>query len=153
MIALLAILVGSLCSGFAGVYFEKILKNTAHGNKSIWLRNIQLGFFGFIIGIIGMFVKDGGEIQEKGMLYGYNNLVWCVVSLQAFSGLVVALVLTYADNVLKGFATSLSIILACVVSTYLFDFIITMQFAVGTVLVLVAVILYALPKSLLSYIL
>ncbi len=35
-----AVLMASLTSGFAGVYFEKILKT---GVTSVWIRNIQLG--------------------------------------------------------------------------------------------------------------
>ena len=39
-IGLVAVLFACCSSGFAGVYFEKILKGT---KPSIWLRNIQLG--------------------------------------------------------------------------------------------------------------
>jgi UDP-sugar transporter A1/2/3 len=35
-----AVLVACFSSGFAGVYFEKILKET---KQSVWVRNIQLG--------------------------------------------------------------------------------------------------------------
>jgi len=35
-----AVLMSAMTSGFAGVYFEKILKT---GPTSVWLRNIQLG--------------------------------------------------------------------------------------------------------------
>jgi len=35
-----AVLSSTLTSGFAGVYFEKILKT---GPTSVWIRNIQLG--------------------------------------------------------------------------------------------------------------
>lgn len=35
-----AVLASTLTSGFAGVYFEKILKT---GPTSVWMRNIQLG--------------------------------------------------------------------------------------------------------------
>jgi UDP-sugar transporter A1/2/3 len=35
-----AVLMASLTSGFAGVYFEKILKTSV---TSVWIRNIQLG--------------------------------------------------------------------------------------------------------------
>lgn len=39
-----------------------------------------------------------------------------VLSPQALGGLVVAVVIKYADNILKGFATSLSIIISALIS-------------------------------------
>lgn len=39
-VGVIAILIACISSGFAGVYFEKILKET---KLSIWVRNIQLG--------------------------------------------------------------------------------------------------------------
>ena len=42
------------------------------------------------------------QLQEKGFLFGYNNLVWAVVANQACGGLLVAMVIKYADNILKG---------------------------------------------------
>ncbi len=39
-VGLVAVLVACCSSGFAGVYFEKILKET---KQSVWVRNIQLG--------------------------------------------------------------------------------------------------------------
>ena len=76
------------------------------------------------------------------MLHGYNNLVWIVVAMQAFGGLLVAVVVKYADNILKGFATSLAIIVSCVVSIYMFNFVLSVQFVFGTALVMVAIYLY-----------
>jgi len=66
--------------------------------------------------------------------------------MQAFGGLLVAVVVKYADNILKGFATSLAIIVSCVVSVFLWGFVISAQFALGTSLVLGAVYMYSLPK-------
>lgn len=39
-VGLMAVLMACVSSGFAGVYFEKILKES---KQSVWLRNIQLG--------------------------------------------------------------------------------------------------------------
>jgi UDP-sugar transporter A1/2/3 len=55
----------------------------------------------------------------------------------------VAVVVKYADNVLKGFATSLSIIISSLVSLYFFnDIHLNAAFAVGSVVVLAAVYVY-----------
>lgn len=42
----------------------------------------------------------------------------CLLFLQALGGLVIAAVIKYADNILKGFATSLSIILSTLISYF-----------------------------------
>ena len=139
LLGLCAVIVSCLSSGFAGVYFEKMLKGSS---SSVWLRNVQLGMFGSVTALIGMLLKDGALVHEKGLLFGYNWLVLVVVSQQAVGGLIVAVVVKYADNILKGFATSLSIILSCIASVFLFDYVISLKFAVGAVLVIVAIYLY-----------
>ena len=142
LVGLLAVIASSICSGFAGVYFEKILK----GSKgTIWLRNIQMGIFGVILGFLGMLLNDGAKVRQKGFLFGYTTTVWTVIGMQAFGGLLVAVVVKYADNILKGFATSFSIILSCVVSIYLFNFNLSVQFVLGAVLVMAAIYFYGRP--------
>lgn len=137
---LIAVIISCFMSGFAGVYFEKILKGT---RQSVWLRNVQLGFLGVIIGFITMYIKDGAKVQEKGFFFGYDGVVWFVVCLQSFGGLLVAVVVKYADNILKGFATSAAIIVSCVASMYFFDFQLSLQFTVGALLVMIAVYMYS----------
>ena len=141
---LVAVIISCVSSGFAGVYFEKILKGT---QGSIWLRNIQLGLFGMLTGILGIWAKDGYAVIEKGFFFGYTKYVWLVIAMQAFGGLLVAVVVKYADNILKGFATSFSIIISTVVSVYLFGFAVNLQFMVGAGLVIVAIYLYSQPKQ------
>lgn len=46
----------------------------------------------------------------------YNYAAWMAVLLNSMGGLVVAMVVKYADNVVKGFATSVSIVLTALVS-------------------------------------
>ncbi|XP_019357222.1 PREDICTED: UDP-N-acetylglucosamine transporter isoform X1 [Gavialis gangeticus] len=139
-VGLMAVLIACFSSGFAGVYFEKILKET---KQSVWIRNIQLGFFGSIFGLMGVYIYDGELISKNGFFQGYNKLTWTVVVLQALGGLVIAAVIKYADNILKGFATSLSIILSTLISYFwLQDFVPTSVFFFGAILVIAATFLY-----------
>lgn len=126
-------------SGFAGIYFEKMLKTS---DLSVWMRNIQLSLLSLPLSLITAFANDGSAISEKGFFYGYDWFIYFLVLLQACGGLIVAVVVKYADNILKGFATSLAIVLSCVVSIYLFSFVLTAQFAFGTLLVIISVFLY-----------
>ncbi|XP_055540966.1 UDP-N-acetylglucosamine transporter [Wyeomyia smithii] len=126
-------------SGFAGIFFEKMLKGA---DISIWMRNIQLSLFSLPFGLLTCYVYDGGKISSNGFFYGYDGFIWYLIALQAGGGLIVAVVVKYADNILKGFATSLAIIISCVASMYLFDFNLTLQFTVGAALVIGSVFLY-----------
>ncbi|KAL1270277.1 hypothetical protein QQF64_032566, partial [Cirrhinus molitorella] len=141
---LVSVIVSCLSSGFAGVYFEKILKGSS---ASVWMRNIQLGIFGTLLGLLGMWWNDGAAIAEKGFLFGYTPMVWGVIFNQAFGGLLVAVVVKYADNILKGFATSFSIIVSTITSVYLFGFHVDLIFTLGAGLVIGAVYMYSLPKA------
>uniref|UniRef100_A0A8D3DIB1 Solute carrier family 35 member 2 n=1 Tax=Scophthalmus maximus TaxID=52904 RepID=A0A8D3DIB1_SCOMX len=144
MVGLVAVVISCLSSGFAGVYFEKILKGSS---ASVWVRNVQLGIFGTALGMLGLWWNDGAAVAEHGFLFGYTNMVWCVIFNQAFGGLLVAVVVKYADNILKGFATSFSIIVSTVLSIYLFSFHVDLLFTVGAGLVIGAVYMYSLPKA------
>ncbi|CAM9142654.1 unnamed protein product [Lampetra planeri] len=144
MVGLVAVVISCLSSGFAGVYFEKILKGSS---ASVWVRNVQLGIFGMALGMLGLWWNDGAAVAEHGFLFGYSGMVWCVILNQAFGGLLVAVVVKYADNILKGFATSFSIIVSTVMSIYLFGFHVDLLFTMGAGLVISAVYMYSLPKS------
>ncbi|VDM25848.1 unnamed protein product [Toxocara canis] len=70
-----------------------------------------------------VWLYDSEKVNENGFFQGYNNIIWIVVILQAYGGLVIALVVKYADNILKGFAVSLSIIISSFISYwFLHDF-------------------------------
>ena len=139
IVGLLAVIVSCLSSGFAGVYVEKMIKG---GGASLWMRNIQLSLFGSLTAVLGMMINDGGAVMSLGFFYGYNFLVFFVVFQQALGGLIVSVVMKYADNILKGFSTSLSIIISCVVSVFVFSFVISTYFVIGCSFVLIAIYLY-----------
>ncbi|KAI9299341.1 nucleotide-sugar transporter, partial [Cunninghamella echinulata] len=111
--------------------------------NQLWIRNLQMSFFSIILGLVFVvFLQDGRTIIERGFFVNYNSLTWLVISIQAFGGLVVALVVKYADNILKGFATSISIILSSLVSIWLFNFSLSGTFVLGATFVIYATYLY-----------
>jgi len=139
LVGLVAVLSACLVSGLAGVYFEKVLKGST---ISLWMRNVQLALIGGVVGVVGAYAKDGTAIAAGGFFQGYDTVVALVVCLQAAGGLLVAMVIKYADNILKGFATSISVVLTCTVSYFLFGTSVTAVFGLGAALVLLAVWLY-----------
>ncbi|XP_066593160.1 UDP-N-acetylglucosamine transporter isoform X2 [Prorops nasuta] len=86
-------------SGFAGVYFEKILKGS---DISVWMRNVQLSLLSLPFGFITCFLNDGDIIRKQGFFFGYDAFIYYLIVLQAGGGLIVAMVVKYADNILKG---------------------------------------------------
>ncbi|KAJ2234288.1 UDP-galactose transporter Gms1 [Coemansia sp. RSA 1722] len=138
-LGLAAVILACVLSGLAGVYFEKVLKGTS---KSVWIRNVQLALFSMAPAAVGVLWVDGPGVRRDGFLYGYDKWTWLAISFQALGGLVVAVVVKYADNILKGFATSVSIVLSCLASVVLFDFHVSFMFVVGAMLVIYATYLY-----------
>eukprot|EP01126_Amoeba_proteus_P045399 TRINITY_DN5078_c0_g2_i3.p1 TRINITY_DN5078_c0_g2~~TRINITY_DN5078_c0_g2_i3.p1 ORF type:complete len:294 (+),score=26.82 TRINITY_DN5078_c0_g2_i3:122-1003(+) len=138
-----AVLTATITSGLAGTYFEKILKESP---VSVWMRNLQLGSIGMIVSLL-IVLGDHQQMygsDEKGFFFGWNYVVIAVAVNQALSGFIVALVVKYADNILKGFAVSFSIILSSLVSIFLFDFVVSFYFLSGSILVMFSLYLYQL---------
>lgn len=52
----LAVLVAAVLSGFAGVYFERILKNS---KSTVWMRNIQMAFSSIGLALGGVYFSVG----------------------------------------------------------------------------------------------
>lgn len=138
----------SVTSGFAGVYFERILKST--NSLSVFARNLQLAFWTLLFSLIGMLFNNSGEILELGFFYGYTWVVWAIILISAFGGLLIAVVVKFTDNIAKGFATSISIIISCVISAIFFDFQVTTVFSIGATVVVASVLLYSEPDKLLA---
>lgn len=151
MLGFFMICLCSLSSGFSGVYFEKIVKSrTGKFTKqplSIWIRNFQLGIFGLAFSIMALFVQDWEQVATRGFFHGYDSVTMLIMAFQAFGGLLVGIVISYADNLLKGFATSLSIVLSSWLSYLFFDVVPSVELLIGCALVILATYLYSLPVS------
>ncbi|GMT08048.1 hypothetical protein PENTCL1PPCAC_30222 [Pristionchus entomophagus] len=149
IIGFIAVLTACVMSGFAGIYFEKILKGSS---VSIWVRNFQLAGPSIIFSLLFAFGKDNKLIFKDGfdpvsvgsnMMQGFDWAVWTTVAISALGGLIVAVVIKFADNILKAFATSFAIVLNCVLAYFLFSFRPTMLFVVGAAMVIGAVFCYS----------
>ncbi|CEF63155.1 UDP-galactose translocator [Strongyloides ratti] len=127
-------------SAFAGAYMEKCLKKS---DVDIWTQNIRLSLYGLAIGGGSMIIKDFNNIQEYGMFHGFDILVWILTAVNSVGGLLIALVMKYADNILKGYAQSMSIVGAAVGSMFLFNFSPNFMFLFGTANVILSIILYS----------
>nr|XP_019046554.1 solute carrier family 35 (UDP-sugar transporter), member A1/2/3 [Kwoniella bestiolae CBS 10118]OCF25484.1 solute carrier family 35 (UDP-sugar transporter), member A1/2/3 [Kwoniella bestiolae CBS 10118] len=151
----LAVTLACMTSGLAGVYFEFILKSSS-GNApppDLWVRNTQLSLFSLIPALVPIVVAPAGP---EGMGYvgrvmsafsNFNGWAIGTVLTQTLGGLITALVIRYSDNIMKGFATSLSIVISFLASVALFSYPITLAFVTGSSIVLTATYIYNSPSS------
>ena len=102
-----ASLVAAGLSGFAGVYLELMF---TRGSTSIWMRNVQLAIFTLPLQTLTVFQTDRAHIAAHGALHGFWPSTWVVVAVQVAGGLIVAIVIKYAGNILKTFAAVLAIL-------------------------------------------
>jgi len=126
-------------SGFAGVYFEMVLKGS---QISVWVRNVHLAVIGSAVAAAAVYAKDYDRVVECGFYAGYGPVACLYVGVQAIGGLLIAAVVKYADNILKAFATSVSIVVVGLVSHVFFGFELSALYFLGALGVLYAIFLY-----------
>lgn len=117
------------------------------GKQSVWDRNVQLALYGIVFGLIQIWLfsseKDHAFAREHGWLGGYSFVTCWVVLLNSMGGILVSLVVVYLDNIIRGFATSVAILLTAAFSYFIFhDVTLTTSFACGVVTVLISVANY-----------
>ncbi|KAH9449867.1 hypothetical protein H4Q26_006498 [Puccinia striiformis f. sp. tritici PST-130] len=139
----MAVSLACLTSGLAGVYFELVLKSSS--KVDLWIRNVQLSLFSLLPALFTVLVSlppTSGSI-----LNGFGVWAWATILTQVIGGLVTALVIKFADNILKGFATSLSIILSTLAGLFLFDAHLPFGSAIGASVVLFSTYTYNASSS------
>ncbi len=130
-LGLAAAVLGCTVSAAASVYFEKILKDSTI-QTSLWIRNVQLAFYSLFPALfIGVVFVDGEQIAQHGLFIGYNWVVWTTILFQTTLGIVVSLCVTYASNIAKNFAISISILISLCASVWLFDFAVSSNVRLG----------------------
>lgn len=162
-IGILATLGISACSGFAGVYTEKVIKakRSIDGGSSPQLplqqqqiqppkiqyglayTQVQLAAVSLVIMGCYCIVAEMDAILEKGLFYGFNGPALVIIFVGAVGGLIVAAVLKFADAVLKGYATAISVVLTGVFSMLLFGTQLNVLYFLGIGNVICSVFLYS----------
>ena len=134
-------LVMACCSGFSGVYMEKILKNKTKDSEplNIWERNVQLAFYGTIFALLSTFIFDGKKVITDGFFDGWSFITILLIIIQGVGGIFVALVMTYADNIVKGFSIGCAIVLTTICSHFIFGTEIDMTFVIGAAFVIISI--------------
>lgn len=161
---LVMLLLACCCSGFASVYTERIFKQLGRAKdqkkKSVWLQNMQLAMYSIILALLS-FAFDSlfpstetfvvvGAVAEAGlraraavgMFRGFTTNTVIMVVNNGIGGLLVALVIKHADNILRGFASAIATIVCAVMSVFCFGFILLPAFGLGTVVVVGSTLLY-----------
>lgn len=146
----IAVTMACLTSGLAGVYFEFILKASSGSTPppDLWVRNTQLSLFSLIPALFPLLIMPSGPEgigwlgRVMASFSNFNGWAMGTVLTQTFGGLITAVVIKYSDNIMKGFATSLSIVISFLVSVALFSYPITFAFVAGSSIVLSSTYLY-----------
>jgi solute carrier family 35 (UDP-sugar transporter), member A1/2/3 len=113
----MAVLLEVSLSGFASIYFEKVIKLDPL-QLSIWERNFQLALGSVPVYIVFLVAEAGGT---AGFMGGWSWLAVVVAFLGAAGGLLVALSIKYGDSILKTLATTGAIVLSSVLDRIFLD--------------------------------
>lgn len=135
----LAVTAACFTSGLAGVYFEMVLKTSS---ANLWARNVQLSGWSLLPAALPVLLEMARHGFQSPFLH-FGASAWATVALQVTGGLAVAMVIKHADNILKGFAVSFSIVLSFGFSVAFFNFPFTAPFATGVTLVILSTLSYS----------
>jgi len=103
-----AVLTEVILSGFASIYFEKVIKTDVE-QLNIWERNFQLALASFPVYLTFIAAYRG---EEEGYFGGWSWVTFWLAFLGAAGGLLVALSIKYGDAILKTLATTGAIVLS-----------------------------------------
>jgi len=142
----LMLVLACCCSGFASVWTERVFKQVGKGasekKKSVWLQNMQLAVFSMALTVVSFEVDVLVGGADSSVLKGFTLKTWVMAANNAIGGLLVALVIKHADNILRGFASAIATINAAVIAVFCFGFVIRASFGVGTIMVIGSTLLY-----------
>jgi len=132
-----AVITEVLLSGFACIYFEKVLKSTEE-KYSVWDRNFQLAFWSLVI-YLPMALYD----SPTDPFAGWSWVAASCATLGALGGVLVALSIKHTDSVMKTIATTGSIVLTTALNAGFLDGPFNGTIVIGTLVVIISVFNYS----------
>ncbi|GAB2291661.1 hypothetical protein Dimus_025917 [Dionaea muscipula] len=103
--------------------------------RNINVQNFWLYIFGMAFNAIAMLVQDFDAVVNKGFFHGYSFITVLMIVNHALCGITVSMVMKYADNIVKVYATAVAMLLTAIVSMFLFRFHLSLAFFLGSMLV------------------
>jgi UDP-sugar transporter A1/2/3 len=140
------------CCNYGGYCATMLDRGGSLKSVSVWMRNIQLSVLTLILALFQeIFLLLTSHERENSFvatnthssfLKGFTLWVYLQVWLLGGGGLVVAIVIKYTDNVQKGIATGLSVIVSTLLSNLIFGTVLNRYFSLGTIYVLLGLMLF-----------
>ena len=134
-VGLLAALAVCLLSSFSSVYLEQILKSDS---TPLAVRNVQLCLYTIPLQLMSIAAR--GELRFLGGALCLSS--WVIVVELALTGILVSVIMRFADNNLKNLSQSLGMILVAAAAFPLFGFEPTIQSTTGATMVIGATYMY-----------
>ena len=143
MLGTAAVLIEVTLSGFASIYFEKVIK-TDPEQLGIWERNYQLAFGSIPIYVLFILWDGGGEAGYGG---GWSIVATMLALLGAAGGMLVALSIKHGDSILKTLATTGAIVLSATLDHVLLGGPLTSIMCIAGVQVIISICNYTFDAS------
>lgn len=141
----LAVLTEVTLSGFASIYFEKVIKaDEGQSALTIWERNFQLALGSLPVYLLFLLWEGGGD---AGYFGGWTKVTLALTLLGAAGGLLVALSIKYGDAILKTLATTGAIILSSLLDHFLLGGPLTGSMALAGCVVVTSIFNYSFDAT------
>lgn len=144
IIGYLAVLGDVVLSGFASIYFERVIKSSTEV-VTIWERNFQLSFYSLIVYAVIVFWKrvSSSSSHASGPLFArWSLLTFSVAATGAAGGLLVGATLKYADSIMKTLATAGGIVFSTLLGHFLLQGPLDVIMVIGAMVTITAITNY-----------
>ena len=141
-------LMATSISGLAGTLSQKGLQLAGEGGRNAFLYTVEISFFSAVCLLVSISrgriahmastIKGKRDTQPQSLFQNWTPETILPICLKAFGGILTALIHKYADSVTKGFALVLGLVLTGVIQAVLDSKTLSLDQAVGTLLVLLS---------------